>query len=809
MKYNITPLILVCVAVVLVTGAPAVAQAQSAALPAQPARSEPNPTAAPSTEQLGEIVVTAQRRAQPLQSVPISITAFSQQTMNALNIRNFTDLTSVVPGLVITTPDSSSAQTQNQVTIQGIAAGDNAPTTAIYINDTPLMIRSNLAVGFAGSPFPEIFDLDRVEVLRGPQGTLFGASAMGGAIRFISHPPNMDFSSGYTRADLGFTDGGAPSYDAGVAYGAPIVQDVAGFRVSAWYRETGGFIDVENPYSGAIIGHNANSTRTYVLQGAFTWIPVKGLSITPAAFIQKHEGDESNLYWTSRSYLPNPDSGSSYVEGANLLSPVHDDFGVYSLKVQYDFQHMSFVSDTSYLNRSYHDIDDWASIVTTLLGGPPGPLAGLPNFHPFSENVTPTTEWQQEFRLSGQLSDSRLNWLVGAYFLRSRQQVNQLVSTFNPAIESLFGESIEQLFGIPDLIIDGQPYSFYGKLITVDEEKALYGNIDWNFTPHLSAQVGVRVDRSAIIDQTETFGGPFGACTYCTTPLSNAVQTPVTPRLALTYKASPDAMVYASAAKGFRPGGSNSTDALNNPLCTPSETALGISHLPPAYSSDSLWDYELGTKDSLFDRHLTIDAAAFYINWTGIQTDIPLTSCGLVVTDNRGKAISQGFDLQFATIPLPGLTLTGDVGYTHAYFPQAAFGAPVGGVTPYLNVAGEEVPDTMPWSGALGAEYSWSIARILPYTKSYIRADYRYLDSVHSIDGRDAAYIPVLGPDSSQGYSFLNLRAGIRRGGFDGSVYIDNLTRAHPLLSIWNSQGLLGASAFRPLTVGITGVYRF
>jgi iron complex outermembrane recepter protein len=808
MSHNIRPLILVCAAAMVANGAATLAQAQSADVPAQAAQAEPNSAATASTEQLSEIVVTAQRRAQSLQSVPISITAFSQQTMNALNIRNFTDLTSVVPGLVITTPDSSSGQTQNQVTIQGIAAGDNAPTTAIYINDTPIMIRSNLAVGFAGSPFPEIFDLDRVEVLRGPQGTLFGASAMGGAIRFISHPPNMDYSSGYTRADVGFTDGGDPSYDLGAAYGAPVVPGQAGFRVSAWYRSTGGFIDVEDPYSGAIIGHNANSARTAVLQGAFTWIPVKGLSITPSAFMQRHEGDESDLYWQSQSSLPNQEPGK-YVDGANILSPVHDDFGVYSLKVQYDFGQMSFVSDTSYLDRSYHDIDDWSSIVTTFLGGPPGPLPGLPDFHPYSENNTPTTEWQQEFRLSGQAFDSRLNWQVGAYFLRSRQQVNQLVSSFNPAIESLFGESIEQLFGIPDLNVGGQPYTFYGKLITLDEEKALYANIDWSLTRHFSAQVGVRVDRSAITDQSETFGGPFGGCTYCVQSLADAVQTPVTPRLALTYKYSPDLMVYASAAKGFRPAGSNSIDALNNPLCAPSEAALGISHLPPAYSSDSLWDYELGTKGTLFDRHLTVDVSAFYIDWTGIQTDIPLTSCGLVVTDNRGKAISQGFDLQFSAIPLSGLTLTGDVGYTDAYFPQAAYGAPVDGVSPALNVAGEKLPGTMPWSGALGAEYAWSIARILPYTKSYLRADYRYLDGVHSVDGNDAAYIPLLGPDSSEGYSFLNLRMGVRRGGFDGSVYVDNLTHAHPRLSIWDAEGLLGASAFRPLTAGITAIYRF
>src|ERR1700679_2247984 len=207
---------------------------------------------------LDEIVITAQRRAETLDKVPVSVTAYSQKTMDELHIQSFDDLASVVPGLSFTTVGNSQQQSNTDVAIRGIYSNGNSPTTGIYIDETPIAVRQNVAAGFSGSPHPDIFDLDRIEVLRGPQGTLFGSSAMGGVIRFITPAPNLQDASGYSKAEFSYTDRGAPSYAVGLAYGAPIVQGVAGFRVRGWVHSDGGFIDIEDPYTGQITNRNAN-----------------------------------------------------------------------------------------------------------------------------------------------------------------------------------------------------------------------------------------------------------------------------------------------------------------------------------------------------------------------------------------------------------------------------------------------------------------------------------------------------------------------------------------------------------------------
>src|SRR5262249_30355324 len=145
----------------------------------------------------------------------------------------------------------------------------------------------------------------RVEVLRGPQGTLFGASAMGGAIRFITPQPSLTSSSGFAKAQSSFTDRGDPGYDVGVAYGAPLVQDKLGFRLSAWYQSVGGFVDEEDPYTGQIVRKNINSSDSYVVRPAFSWAPSDALTITPAAYLQHIHGDSPNVYWLNS--LPNPE----------------------------------------------------------------------------------------------------------------------------------------------------------------------------------------------------------------------------------------------------------------------------------------------------------------------------------------------------------------------------------------------------------------------------------------------------------------------------------------------------------------------
>jgi outer membrane receptor protein involved in Fe transport len=484
---------------------------------------------------LDEIVITAQRRAETLDKVPVSVTAYSQKTMDELHIQSFDDLASVVPGLSFTTVGNSQQQSNTDVAIRGIYSNGNSPTTGIYIDETPIAVRQNVAAGFSGSPHPDIFDLDRIEVLRGPQGTLFGSSAMGGVIRFITPTPSLEESSGYSKAEFSYTDRGAPSYAVGLAYGAPIVQGVAGFRVSGWFHSDGGFVDIEDPYTGQILNRNANSETSYTIRPAFTFQPTDNLTITPAVFIQHEHSDAPPEYW--RTDLPNPEPGA-FVSGYGWRSPqqpVTDDLTVPSLAIKYNFGGLSLQSDTSYVDRSYIDYDDYSELLPAFFGGPP--LAPqLAGFNSYDQNIVWTRAWQQEFRLSSQDNDSRFNWVTGLYYRKSLDGVQQFIAPdLTPLTELLFGQTSLQTYGIPDFVTGGLAVDSYSRFTTITESKAVFGEITYEIVPRLKTNIGLRIERSSVQDQVEQYGGPLQGTIYGTTVLPDQKQTPITPRFGLTY----------------------------------------------------------------------------------------------------------------------------------------------------------------------------------------------------------------------------------------------------------------------------------
>jgi len=298
--------------------------------------------------------------------------------------------------------------------------------------------------------------------------------------------------------------------------------------------------------------------------------------------------------------------------------------------------------------------------------------------------------------------------------------------------------------------------------------------------------------------------------------LPDQKQTPITPRFGLTYQYTDQDMVYATAAKGYRPGGSNSPNATENPLCDASFQALGLKGVPSTYDSDSLWSYELGAKDSLFHDRLSFQASVYYIDWSGIQTQVNLPSCGAFYTTNRGKAISQGFDFQAAAVVVDGFKASANVGYTDVYYPNAEYGAAVGGAPPLLIGAGDKLPNVSPWNASLHMDYSVDIGRIWNEARSYVRVDYRWIDATPKGDPRTVGYDPAvegaIGFAPNSAYGTLNVRLGVVHGGLDVSAFVNNATNANPVLGVTHASlndTLFSATAIRPLTMGLTGLYRF
>ena len=768
------------------------------------------PEQQPASPTLGEIVVTAQRRAEDINKVPISITALSQASMDKLHIQSFSDLATIIPGLDAPPPTPAS-QGGTDIAIRGIFSGGNAPTTAIYIDEAQIAVRELTGAAPVGSFHPDIFDLDRVEVLRGPQGTLFGSSAMGGAIRFITPQPSLTDSSGYAKTEVSFTDRGDPSYAAGVAYGAPLVQGLVGFRLSGWFHADGGFVDVEDPFTGTILRRNANDLRAYTFRPAITFAPTDRLTITAAAFIQHQHSADPASYWAT--LLPAFEPGA-HVTGAVLPQPLTDQINVPSLAIKYEFSGISLQFDSSYVDRHSDNTDDISRFIEGLLDNGQPFIPGVPgSFASEARQVGGTRAWHQEIRLSSSDDGSRWHWVAGANYHRARETLSQTIyPDLSPITEAIAGQTSEQYFGAPDYMLNGQVLNSYTWFSTIDDQKAVFGEVSYDLTARLKATAGVRIEHSVVEDQQEIVAGPLNGVAYSNKVLPDQVQNPVTPRFGLTYQYTDRDMVYATVSKGYRAGGGNSATSLGNALCDPSLSALGLKSVPTTFNSDSVWAYELGAKDSLLDGRVSIQSSIFRINWTNIQTGVTLPSCSEIFTTNQGRAVVQGFDFQIAVVPFDGLQISANAGYTDAYYPEAAYGAPVEGVAPLLNAAGDKLSMVMPWTASTHAEYSWSLGRFVSGAQSYIRADYRWLDAMPKGNPNIANYDPGIGPHPNQAYALLNLRLGVVRGGLDMSAFVNNVTRSDPLLSYTHyipGDPLYYAQAIPPLTAGITALYRF
>jgi outer membrane receptor protein involved in Fe transport len=278
-------------------GLPVTHIAMQNAAPAAPAEPAPPPAPVALNEpaQLGEVVVTATRQSSTVNKVAVSVTAVTQKGLDQQGVKTIQDFARATPSVVFT---RTGTEGNPNITIRGIGATLGAPTTGVYLDDTPVQKRgTNGAVTGNGSPTPEIFDLDRIEVLRGPQGTLFGSGSEGGTVRFITPQPSLTKYSAYIRTEVSNTENGSPSYEGGAAVGGPIVQDKLGFRASLWSRHVGGYLDHVNIYDGSTIAKDTNAGRIFVGRVAVTWEPIPDLKITPAYYYGSDHVDDGDTFW--------------------------------------------------------------------------------------------------------------------------------------------------------------------------------------------------------------------------------------------------------------------------------------------------------------------------------------------------------------------------------------------------------------------------------------------------------------------------------------------------------------------------------
>lgn len=747
-----------------------------------------------------EIVVTATRSATSISKVPISVSAFSQESLDRQGIKDVADLATISPGISFDKGISGTSV----ISIRGISSQSGAATTGIYLDDTPIQSRALGAGQTFSNAYPTIFDLDRVEVLRGPQGTLFGAGSQGGTVRFITPQPSLTQYTAYARGEVSATENGAPSYEIGGAVGGPIIDDKIGFRVSAFQNRVGGYIDRVDPITGAGIEQNANYSRVTVLRGALSFAPADGILITPSIFYQNMYQNEKSSYW---GYLSDTDNGA-FRSGSQVAEPIRDRMILPSLAASVDFGAITLFSNTSYFERKAVNRQNFSNFLTSLLGYPTSPgnfVPGAENYAALGLDHNRQKVFTQEVRLQSNDPGSRFRWVVGAFYQKSRQTAEEIVpetlADFNRLSQALFGANGEDVFGIP-LTAEGN--SFVNRVRGTDEQIAAFADVTYQITDRLSATVGARYAKTKF-DFT-TFGdGPYNGGP--STSSGNQSETPFTPKFNISYQVDSTNLFYATVAKGFRVGGANSP--VSN-RCSADLAGLGLTSAPNSYDSDTVWSYELGAKNRI-GKALRISSSVFLIDWNKIQQVIQLPGCGFSFVSNVGKARSMGFDIQADLTLSGGLTLSGSLSYTDAKYTETVLGGAVAGGQQSILVSKGNYLDVAPWVASLSAQYDFQVGE----HKTYGRLDYQF-------SSRRRRNTPENDPTSSsyRGYSFvrpamhlLSARFGSQLGPVDASIFVDNIFNYHKdlyLLQLNDKTNLIKEfGTERPRTYGLTVTYRY
>jgi len=785
--------------------------------------------AADQSEQLEEVIVTATKDARELSKVPISISAYTQEAMDERAIRSISDIVTQTPGLNI--GDQGSNGIGDRISIRGIDSNSGAATTGVYIDDTPMQARSN-PVNLAGTVFPEVFDLERVEVLRGPQGTLFGAGAEGGVVRFITPTPSLTTNSVYSRAETSFTARGDPSFEVGSAFGGPVKDDVVGIRVNGWYRHTGGWVDRTSWQTGQTFD-NTNWSEAWGGRLAALWAASDTLRVTGSVLYQGSHYNDTPNYWILKpgngvdapSVCPQSDPQSGRFKNCYASRQLStEEYILPSLKIEADLGATRLTSVTSYFYRRESNVSDVTNYDIAGALGAVG-VNGENNIFPTLANGAPVLDqflgetyqnvFTQELRLQGTDTNSKLRWVAGLFFQNSRLSDSQHAP--NPQLENLWNQqqgpgAFSAYYYDPTTCIDhcsgllNGVYEYVGREDSSDWQLAAFGNVDWSITDRLILNAGLRVERtkSTFVAKED---GPVNNGT--SVGGGEASGTPVTPKLGMSFQADPDTLYYFSVAKGYREGGGNSHVP---PSCSLDLGNIGLESAPKKYDSDYTWSYEVGAKHRTDDRRMSVAASVYYIDWRNIQWYYFLPNCGYGVVFNLGNAQSTGFDLQLDARLTDQLLGSIGAGYNDAKFKNTVSlaGAPV--------VFSGQTLGQAPWTVFASLEYGFALGSQEGYytrlTGSFRSANtgpylYQFKDS--------AVYDPNLRPGPS--VNQLDIRFGRKWRGIDLSLFVNNALDAAP--AIVNPQAshyvgfdansgaavpssIYSYSTLQPRTIGIT-----
>lgn len=579
------------------------------------------PASAASDQQASaEIVVTASRREESIQKVPLSITAISGEMLKETGVQDYDSLVRSVPGVVATGGTNFGKLTIRGVETSQTTSGIGAQrSVSIYLDDLPLTTLSVVTPDFAP------YDIERVEVLRGPQGTLFGSGSLAGAVRFITNRPDSSRFSAALDLDGGVQKGDAYRRRAAGMVNVPLIADRLALRVVGTYKNEDGYI--ENIGTGV---KNSNTQEDWGVRAALRWDASEDFTATLKGSINKNQGGDTPLY--------NPDLGFRK-SSEDAPFAVGTKVKTLNLTLNYNLPFAELTSSTTLADAP----SDWNLMLEAIIPGIPLHL----------REVVDTKSFIQEVRLVSAPSDS-LDWVIGGYYLqqKTKQRDAQYVTT-------AFLQQL-QVTGLPTNLAPGSTFS--NDVETKDNtELAAFGEANYHLTDTLKLTGGIRVTDSkftaaitgegstaptfftALFTSLSGYGGSaVGTVPQTAQMFTTGHKLSVTPKAVLTWLPNDDQTYYASISKGFRRGQPNGTTAGNGgqSLTNPNDPAI----IPQSAAGDALWNYEVGVKLRLFDQHVRANFAAYYIQWSNMQVPLVRSSDQFPYVGNIGKARSVGIE---------------------------------------------------------------------------------------------------------------------------------------------------------------------
>jgi iron complex outermembrane recepter protein len=633
------------------------------------------------TDRLEEITVTATKRAEPLQDVPEAVSALTGATLQEMGAASFTDYARSIPGLTFTDLGAG----REVLSIRGINATVGAATVGYYIGETP--IPQFFGSGTSPAVNPNLIDIDRIEVLRGPQGTLYGSGSIGGTIKLIPNAPDLSTFGGSVKTTGMLTqgaNGASPGGEEDIVLNVPIIDNIFGVRMVFWDRDVGGFINrtfTNQGVAGIAVGPvqgtvgNLPDEHTWGFRTTALFKPNEQFDVTAQIYLQHQH---FNGYSDITGGAANPGNGLVQNFISNVAEPQENDFVLYSLTVKYDFGRFNLVSSTGYSDQANDFTEEGTSSVQTLQAGPPVPNSAISNISTY--NFTEETRLATSEKLFG------FDGVLGVYYSRTHSW-----NAFNWSIAPL-------------------NENFFGAGLGYDENQtAEFGEFTYHLTDALSLTAGLR--HYHIADSTDgiTTGDQNNPSDPGQiSPLFYAASSEGTVYKGnLSYQVTPKALLYLQFSEGFRPGFGN----------MPVGVECGIAPGGLAVQPDSIKNYEFGTKTQWLDDRMTVNAAIYQINWANIQQEVELP-CGFGITSNYGDAKIKGVELEMSGQITHRLSAGASGSYISAKLQQ---GNPAIGY-----VAGDQIEDVPNWQFALYAKTTYPI---LQSDDGFARLDYQYTGS--------------------------------------------------------------------------------